>query len=539
MKLLLIKPKVKHNVYMLDFYVHRLFRSRSRYIVPPLSLAIVASLTPKDVEISIIDENIEEIDFNQKPDLVGVTITSFTAPRGYEIADTFRAKGIPVVLGGVQAILMPKESLKHADSIVVGEAENNWSGLVEDFKNGSLKRVYKAKSRPDLTRSPIPRWDLLRNKDYTIATLQLTRGCPHCCEFCVAEKHFGKKIRKRPIKEVIREINLLKDKYKFFWFVDDNLFFDRDYVKEFIKELIPLGINYYCFANTYIAEDDELLGLLAKSGCLSVNIGFETINPKNLQLVNKAGVNEIEDYPNIIKKIQSYGIRVRPQFILGFNYDDLSEFKRIEEFINKNNLVLPDVHVAGVFYGTKHYHRLKKEKRISPSDYTSEECKKYGYALWDTKLIGHKEFMLEFALFYQRLYSYKAVFNRLKNFFFTNSSKNISLLKDKSVKKERFRLNFGDIILKLQRACLAFEMLLSEIEWKNTFMQPFFFEEYLNYKIKKEYSKHFLLNDFNKKTWQSFKKDINKFIKEKKYNHLKNINNDADNAVKRERQKTI
>lgn len=514
MKLTLIKPKVKNNIYMLDFYVYNLLRRKPRYLVPPLSLAIVASLTPKDVEISIIDENIEEVDFDKPTDLVGITITSFTAPRGYEIADAFRAKKIPVVLGGIHVSLMPKESLKHADSIVIGEAENIWPELVNDFRDNKLKKVYKNKNKPDLTNSPLPRWDLIKNKKYTIATLHLTRGCPHGCEFCVAEKHFGKKIRKRPIKEIIKEINFLKDKYKFFWFVDDNLFFDRNYVKQLVKEIIPLGINYYCFANTYVSKDDELLELLAKSGCLSMNIGFETINSKNLKLIDKTSINEIKEYPKIIKKIQNHGIRVRPQFMVGFDYDDIQVFNRIEEFVNKNNLVLPDVHIAAVFYGTKHYYRLKKEKRISPLDYSSKECNKYGYCLLDTKLINHNRLMLEHMLFYQKVYSYKAVFNRLKNFYFAYAYKKVNPLQNNCSIKHGFKQKLKEAIEKLQKTSLQFEMLLSEIEWKNVFMHPLFFEEYLDYKIKKEYAKHFLYNKFNRKVRLNLKKDICKFIEE-------------------------
>lgn len=549
MKLRLIKPKVKKNVYMLDFYIDNLLKDRMTYVVPPLSLAIIAALTPKDVEVSIVDENIEEIDFDEPADLVGITITSITAPRGFEIADIFRDKKLPVVIGGIHVSLMPKEALKHADSIIVGEAEDLWSQVIEDFKNKRLKKAYKSKHKPDLKDSPLPRWELVKNDRYAVATVQLTRGCPHDCEFCVVGKHLGFKVRKRLIQSVVEEIKLLKEYYATFWFVDFNLFFDRAYAKQFLKELIPLKIRYICFANTYIAKDDELLNLLAESGCEHVSIGFETINTDNLKLINKYKINNIKEYPEVIRKIQSYGIKVQTQFVIGFDHDDASVFRRIEDFVNENSIICPDIYLAGVFYGTKHYHRLKKEKRISIKDYFTPECQQYGYVQWDIKSMDYYDFLFGFISLYQRLYSYDAVFERIKKFHNAYNLKTekrqntpnfkkrfynaLLVLKCLSKMKKRYLgtslLNLirpedykrFEFILKLflhpksiyKNDIREIPGLLSKIEWRNVFMYPFFFDEYLNYKMKKEYSHNFLSNNFNKKVELNLKEDLHHFIR--------------------------
>lgn len=203
---------------------------------------------------------------------------------------------------------------------------------------------------------------------------------------------------------MITEIKNLKKHYNYFWFIDYNLFTDKKYTKQLLKELIPLRIHYFCFANTYIAKDDELLRLMAKSGCEFVSIGFETINPQNLKLIDKEKINQINEYPSIIKNIQIHGIQVKPQFIVGFDYDNANVFKHIEQFIKQNNILFPDVYIAGAFHGTKFYQRLKKEGRINTSHEGCIKCQK-GYVKWGTKSMSINECLFLRFFFYKRVYS--------------------------------------------------------------------------------------------------------------------------------------
>lgn len=249
--------------------------------LPPLSLPMIASLTPDDFDISISDENISPIDFNKDIDLAAITVMTPLAPRAYEIADRFRAKGVRVVLGGMHPSFLPEEAIQHADAVVIGEAEGVWAELLEDFKQGKLKQFYKCSSFPQLENLPIPRRELFPSKGYfTVNTVQVTRGCPFDCDFCTVTKFFGNKHRYRPIDEVVVEVSSLKGKSVVF--VDDNIIGNIPYAKELFKALIPLKIKWLSHASINVARDEELLRLSAESGCVGYMIGFESISQESL-----------------------------------------------------------------------------------------------------------------------------------------------------------------------------------------------------------------------------------------------------------------
>lgn len=435
MILKLIRPKVKKNVYLLGYY-HQSPFGRVKYMTPSLALAILASLTPKEVKVAIVDENIENIDFDSPVDFVGITITPYTAKRGYEIADAFRRRDVKVILGGMQVTLAPRLSLKHADSIAIGEAEDIWPRIISDFKKNKLKKVYHSDRFPSLNNRALPRWDLVRNECYFLAPVTFTRGCPYGCEFCVVGTHFGHKVRKRPIKDVIQEIKFLKRFYKNFWFVDYNSFFDKKYMKALLKRLVPLNIRYTCFANAEIHKDEELLELLSQSGCRNISIGFETLNLKNLEAINKDLLNKIEDYPRAIEKIQSYGLFIRGLFIMGMEHDDKDLFFQIESFINKTGLVMPDFFPAVAYKGTDFYKRLIKENKIrrvrrSPCSLDRLINNKI---TWQDFVIGH-------AVLLKKVYAFDSVFGRLKKFYEMNN---------KRVKIKRHHQSLSNVVKKLR-----------------------------------------------------------------------------------------
>lgn len=561
MKLKLIKPRVRKNINILDTYYYDIIKDETKYVVPPLSLAIIASLTPSDVEVSIVDENIEEIDFNEKVDLVGITVTSITAPRGYEIADMFRSKNVPVVIGGIHVRLMHKQSLEHADSVIIGEAENLWWRVINDFKHNRLKRVYKNKKRPGLTDNPLPKWDLVKNTKYSVATIMATRGCPHNCEFCVVRQHFGNNIRKRPVEDVVKEVAYLRKYYHRFWFVDYNMFFDKAYAKQLLNGIVPLGISYICFANMYIYKDNELLDLMVKSGCKRVSIGFETTDPKGLKLLNKTGLNRIKEYAQAVKKIQGYGIQVKPQFIIGFDYDNTRVFDEIETFVNENNILFPDIYLAGTFYGTSHFRRLKKEGRIDMNAYSSN---KMGYVMLDVGSLGRENAVFKTKALYSRLYSYDAIFDRMKKFYdayketIEQPSRRCSV-KD-VVKRHLFRVWTTVLYLKKIRnfeiLVFALKLLwhpksiyknnpssisydLSDIERRRTFQHPYFFENYLIDKAHEEHSKNPLQNNFDNTTKINLKEDVERFIEKERRHYEFLYGNTETNGEKSRRLRCL
>ena len=202
MKLELIVPSTQENI-----------RRRKKGLIPPLGLAMVAAVTPQEVEVSLTDENVTDINFQKETDLVGITALTVTAPRAYEIADNFRARGVKVILGGAHPSTLPDEASQYADAIVIGEAEGIWPNLINDFKANKLQRVYRQSERPSLVNLPIPRRDLFAKGAYYITnTISTTRGCPYSCSFCPVTSFFGHTYRCRPVEEVLKEIETLNQK---------------------------------------------------------------------------------------------------------------------------------------------------------------------------------------------------------------------------------------------------------------------------------------------------------------------------------------
>ena len=338
-------------------------RKQKRVLVPPLGLAMVAALTPPDVEVSLTDENIAAIDFQEETDLVGITVLTITAQRAYEIADTFRARGIKVVLGGIHASFLPDEAGRHADAVVIGEAEQTWPRLIADFKANRLQKRYEPDGRLSLDNLPIPRRELFTPGAYIIKnTLAATRGCPFSCSFCSVSPYFGRTYRYRPVQDVVRELETLEGA-KYVFFVDDNIIGNPKFAKELFRAIIPYKIKWFGQASVTIAKDDELLELAAASGCVGLLIGFESISPDNLATIAKK-INVVADYEKIIKKIHSKGIGIHGFFITGLDGDTESVFERTVRFAQKMKLESAGFAYPMPLPGTDFFSSLDKEGRI-------------------------------------------------------------------------------------------------------------------------------------------------------------------------------
>ncbi|MEW6380880.1 MAG: radical SAM protein [bacterium] len=349
-----------------------LFSPFSRWSGMGLGLLIISALTPDIFQIDLIDENIKDIDFNKKYDLIAISLITQQAPRAYIIADSFRAKGIPVILGGIHPTIMKDEAKAHADSIIIGEAEELWTTVIEDFLNKDLKSIYYSNDSVDLSKSPIPRYDLLDFSKYKIAWIQTTRGCPHGCEFCAASNIFGKRYRHKSIQQVINEVQYIKRLTNIqIGFADDNMFVNREFSYTLLKELKKLNINWITQTDISVGEDDELLELLRKSGCNSLFIGFESLSKRNLTSDDRENwkLKYIDNYATLIKNIQSYGIGVLGAFILGFDEDEESTFNELAEFIISNNLYASQLTILTPLPGTRLRERLLRENRVISSDW--------------------------------------------------------------------------------------------------------------------------------------------------------------------------
>lgn len=382
---------------------------------PPLSLPTLASLTPEDFQISITDENVSPIDFEKDIDLAALTVMTPLAPRAYEIADRLRSKGTRVVLGGMHPSLLPEEAIQHADAVVIGEAEGLWQNLLQDLKQGKLQKFYKCASYPALENLPIPRRDLLPKKGYfMINTVQVTRGCPFSCDFCTVTKFFGNKHRFRPVEDIVAEIKSLKGKQIFF--VDDNIVGNAAYAKKLFRALIPLKIQWMSQGSINMAADEELLRLCAKSGCVGMIIGFESVSQESLNSAGKH-VNKVKDFKDSIKKLHAFGIGVDGVFVFGFDHDTKDIFKKTADFVIENNLDACQFSILTPLPGTKLYERLESEGRIIDRDWS-----KYDVAsvVFQPKHMSPEELLEGYYWVYKQVYSYRSILKRLliihKNF---------------------------------------------------------------------------------------------------------------------------
>jgi len=348
------------------------FLNRKKAPGPHLGLAMVAALTPPEVEVSLTDENVTAIDFQKEIDLVGITALTITAKRAYEIADTFRAKRVKVILGGSHPSALPKEASQHADAVVIGEAEGIWENVIEDFNANKLQRIYSQCKQPSLLNLPIPRRDLFTNGAYYFRnTISTTRGCPNACSFCSVTSFFGHTYRCRPVEEILKEIETMNYK-KLICFVDDNIVGNPKFAKELFRALVSYKLKWIAQASVTIARDDELLKLAAASGCMSLLIGFETLSQDNLAAMGKR-VNVVDKYEKVIRKIHSHGIAIHGFFILGLDEDDEYVFERTVRFAQKMKLESAQFAWPVPYPGTALYESLDKAGRIVTKDWSQYE----------------------------------------------------------------------------------------------------------------------------------------------------------------------
>ena len=331
---------------------------------PYLSLSTLAALTPPEVEVSIEDENVREIDFQDPPDLVAVSMITPLANRGYAIADRFRRLSIPVVVGGFHPTWMAEEAGQHADAVVLGEAERVWGRLLEDFRKGSLQKFYKAEGLSDLQQLPIPRRDLLPKNGYFFTnTMQISRGCPYQCDFCSVTAFFGHTCRLRPLTEVRKEVEILLEKTNFIFFVDDNIIGNPPYARELFSLLKEYRIKWLSHASINIAENDDLLKEAGESGCYGLFIGFESLSQRTLQSHHK-NINRADRYRDLVKKIHDRGIGIEGSFIFGSDQDDPSVFQRVVEFCEETKIDAAVFAILTPYPGTRLYEQFTREDRI-------------------------------------------------------------------------------------------------------------------------------------------------------------------------------
>ena len=348
-------------------------RSKVIASLPSLSLLTLAALTSPqfDVDYREIADIRAAGELPDDYDLVAITSLSAQIFDAYAIADQYRRRGIPVVMGGLHVTSLPDEALEHCSAIVIGEGEPLWPRLLADFERGAMQRIYRSDPAGlyDLRDAPVPRFDLLDPEKYNRITVQTSRGCPHKCEFCASSILLTTRYKLKPVVKVIAEIHAIKRIWSrpFIEFADDNSFVSRAHYKELLRAMIPEKLRWFTEADIRVAEDDELLGLMRDSGCRQVLIGLESPRRESLAGIETASnwkERQFERYMTAIERIQSRGITVNGCFILGLDGDTPEVFNEVFEFVRASGLYEVQVTMLTAFPGTSLYRRLKNEGRI-------------------------------------------------------------------------------------------------------------------------------------------------------------------------------
>ena len=331
----------------------------------PLAAALLASLTPPDVEVRFYDDRLEAIPFDEPTDVVSISVETYTAKRAYQIASAYRQRGVPVIMGGFHATLAPDEVSEYADSTVVGEAEGIWARVIEDFRAGRPRRVYRQAARPSLA-GLRPDRSIFQGKRYLpVGLVEAGRGCHFACEFCAVQSYFNSTQTRRPIDDIVREIREIKDSVKLIFFVDDNITSNIDEAKALFRALIPLKIKWVSQASINAAHDEEFLSLLRASGCQGVLIGFESLNPANLQHMRKNFNTMKGGYEVALANLRRWGIRLYATFILGYDEDTPESFRETLAFAQRHRLYMVAFNHLTPFPGTPLYRRLEEQRRLT------------------------------------------------------------------------------------------------------------------------------------------------------------------------------
>jgi radical SAM superfamily enzyme YgiQ (UPF0313 family) len=383
---------------------------RSSVAVEPLAFAILAGLTPPDDEICFFDERLESIPLDHETDLVAITIDTFSARRAYQIATRFRRLGTPVVAGGYHATFRSQEVLEHVDTVVLGDAEEEWPTIVEHARGQRLKRMYSSGHQPSLEQLRFDREIFCGKRYQPIFPVQVGRGCKYACDFCSIHAFYGSNIRYRPISDVIDEI-LVSGATRVF-FVDDNLVLDRARAMAFFDALLPLGIRWGSQLSIDVAQDDDLLSAMMRSGCECVFVGFESLSENNLRAMKKGWSIKHQDYQTAIRKLREHGIMIYGSFVFGYDHDRRDVFERTAEFAIRSKMMLANFAAIVPMPGTALFARLHSDGRLLFDRWWLDPGYRYGQAVFRPAQMTPDQLTEGCIRARESFYSYRSLLSR-------------------------------------------------------------------------------------------------------------------------------
>jgi len=357
-KLLIIQPS-----YYRSPADRSVYRTRRRSLVP-LTLPYLAAMTPPGWETRLVDEQLQAIDFAYRPDLVAITTGTLHSFRAYDIADEFRRRGVPVIMGGPHTFFHADEAAAHCSAVGIGEAEAIWPRMIEDALGGRLSGLYRADLLPSLAGLPLPRYDLVdlrRYGPFKTYVVVSSRGCPFRCDFCSERFLLGDRYRCRPVSEVIEEVKHCRSRNILFG--DSNFGGKRTHAMELMEALIPLKVRWSALWSSYLCHDDEFMDLAQRSGLLHVNIGIESINPDTLEGMNKR-FNKVRRYSEMLASLRRRGISYSLNFIFGWDGETEGAFPATLRFLEDHKVPAAYFNILTPVKGTPLYDRMRSEGRV-------------------------------------------------------------------------------------------------------------------------------------------------------------------------------
>lgn len=381
------------------------------WLLQPLTLSTLAGLTPEDVEVEAVDDRIEPIDYDSPRDLVGISVKTFTARRAYQIAAEFRSRGVPVILGGHHPTLLPAEAARHADAVLLGEAEGVWDRVLDDARHGRLQPVYRQAEPLPLGAVRVDRSIFAKKKYLPVGMIETTRGCPFACNFCSVTTFFGQSFRHRPPAEVVAEIE--RQGKKFLFLVDDNIVGDRRAAKELFRALIPLKIRWISQASLTMTRDPELMRLMRESGCAGVLVGIESLERSNLDQIEKSWNTVGIGYPEALEIARDHGIAIVGSFILGMDEDTPDSLDRMLEFAIGQRLFAVLFNLLTPYPGTELYDTFRREGRLARPEWWNDPAYTYGSLVFEPRRMSARDLSRKRLEMYRGFYGIPSLVRRL------------------------------------------------------------------------------------------------------------------------------
>ena len=381
--------------------------------LPGLTLLALASTTPEDVDLTLMNEPVSDPPFDRHWDLVGLTGMGSGLKRAWQLADEFRRRGSKVVIGGIAASLAPREwSEPHADSLVLGEAEGVWPEVIRDYMAGRLAPLYGPAARPDIATLPMPRYDLLTPGEKGLwRPVQATRGCPFPCEFCSIQAYFQRGYRKRPVSEIVKDVRAAKATgSRYIAFIDDNIGVDWTFFGELMRALVPEKIFWASQCSVHIADRPDMLELAYRSGCRILSFGIESVNAASVESVGKS-FNQPARFSELLGRVRDHGICVSTEMIVGLEGDNLDTFEHTYRFLMDNRVPLPRMYILTPVPGTQLYREYDADGRIFNYDIGDYNG---GKAVFRHKTMDADTLQESYWKLYEQLYRPSSIARRMR-----------------------------------------------------------------------------------------------------------------------------